>query len=75
MTETPDMTVAVPMGEFVLTSYSWIQRTQQLLESCERRIGQPLIVRSQPEIAALTVANATFVAVAHGDEADLLLNA
>jgi len=62
------------MDQAVVTSERWITRTQQLLDSYEHWLGEPLIGRSTPEVDAANVADADFVLVAHGGESDPLLN-
>ena len=69
-----DVKMKASLDESVLSSPSWIRRTKQVLDSYERWTGESLIVRSEPATDAVTVANATFVLVAHGGEADPLLN-
>lgn len=62
------------MDESLITSPQWLQRTQQLLDSWEHWLGTPLIARTNPQTDALHIADAPFVVVAHGTEADPLLN-
>lgn len=52
----------------------WIAQTQALLDSYERVTGRLLIDRTQPEDDARLLFQAPFVVVAHGTEADPLLN-
>lgn len=62
------------MDHSVVTSERWVIRTQQLLDSYEHWLHEPLITRTTPTQDAITVANADFVLVAHGGESDPLLN-
>ena len=63
-----------PMNDDHITSDTWVKRTQELLDSWERWMHEPLIERCSPVKDALRVSNADFVLVSHGTEADPLLN-
>ncbi|MCP4788391.1 MAG: MEKHLA domain-containing protein [Fuerstiella sp.] len=52
----------------------WQQHTQLLLNSYEKWVGRPLIPRLTPESDAQMLFQSPFVVVAHGGEADPLLN-
>ncbi len=52
----------------------WIASTQLLLDSFEKWVGKPLIIRQNPTADSETLFTAPFVVVAHGTEADPLLN-
>ena len=52
----------------------WISRTAVLLDSYERWVGRPLIARTTAAADSRILYEAPFVVVAHGTEADPLLN-
>lgn len=56
------------------TQPGWIAWTQLLLDSFEKWVGKPLIIRRNPTADSETLFNAPFIVVAHGTEADPLLN-
>ena len=62
------------MDESIVSSQKWVDRTQQLLDSYDHWLGESLIPRADAASAAQRVAEATFIVVAHGTEADPLLN-
>lgn len=63
-----------PTTEAVWSNDSWIQLTECLLNSYEHWKNQPLIPRVSPAADAWLLFEAPFVVVAHGTEADPLLN-
>jgi len=57
------------------TAPSWIERTQQILDSYARWLGRELVPRSgDPAEESQRLYEAPFVLVAHGTEADPILN-
>lgn len=52
----------------------WVAGTQVLLDSWEHHLGKPLIERQSPESDSKTLFEVPFVVVAHGTEADPILN-
>lgn len=56
------------------SSPDWIARTKVLLDSWDRLFPKPLIKRQSAEIDAKTLFEVPFVVVAHGTEADPILN-
>ena len=55
-------------------SQEWITRTRLLLDSYHTFVGRQLIDRQSPQADSRALFEASFVTVAHGTEADPLLN-
>jgi hypothetical protein len=70
----PDDHSAAPATEAIWNHDSWIKLTQLLLNSYEHWKNQSLIPRSSPAADSRLLFEAPFVVVAHGTEADPLLN-